>query len=85
MAMVRLLTAVGMVAALGGIAGGWAPQDPSTPAFEVASIKPNHSGGRGTTMAMRPGRYTATNVTLRALIVNAYRLQSFQLSGDPAG
>jgi len=35
------------------------------PAFEVASIKPNNSGGRGTAMGMQPGRYTATNVTLR--------------------
>jgi uncharacterized protein (TIGR03435 family) len=50
-------------------------------AFEVASVKPNDSGGRGTTMGMQPGRYTATNVTLRTLIVSAYRLQSFQLLG----
>jgi len=56
---------------------------PSSPAFEVASDQANNSGGRGTAMGMQPGRYTATNVTLRTLIVNAYRLQSFQLSGGP--
>jgi uncharacterized protein (TIGR03435 family) len=34
-------------------------------------------------MGVQPGRYTATNVTLRALIVNAYHLESFQLLGGP--
>src|SRR6266581_635016 len=83
MVTVRLLVAVAIVAAVGGIAGGRAAQVPSSPAFEVASIKPDHSGRRGTTMGMQTGRYTATNVTLRTLIVNAYQLQSFQLSGGP--
>lgn len=80
----RLLLAVAIAAAVDGIAGGGAAsQVLSSPSFEVASIKPNTSGGRGTTMGMQPGRYTATNVTLRALIVNAYHLQSHQLSGSP--
>src|SRR5438045_105718 len=84
MLKVRFLGAVGVVMAVGGIAGGRAAQVPSGPAFEVASIKPHHAGGaRGTTLGMQPGRYTATNVTLRTLIVNAYHLQSFQLSGGP--
>jgi uncharacterized protein (TIGR03435 family) len=83
MVKMRLLGAIGIVAAVGAIASGRAAQVPSSPAFEVASIKPNNSGGRGTTMGTRPGRYTATNATLRTLIVNAYGLQSFQLSGGP--
>lgn len=84
MVSVRLLCAVGIVAAIGGNAGGRAAQVPSSsPAFEVASIKPNNSDGRGTTMGMQPGRYSATNVTLRTLIVNAYRLQGSQLAGGP--
>ena len=29
------------------------------------------------------GRFTATNVTLRALIIGAYSLQESQLSGGP--
>ena len=82
MAKVRLLGVVGIVAAVGRLAGGGA-QVPSSPAFEVASIKPNNSGGQGATTRMQPGRYTATNVTLRALIVNAYSLQNLQLSGGP--
>jgi uncharacterized protein (TIGR03435 family) len=35
-------------------------------------------------MSAKYGRVTATNVTLRALILAAYRLQDFQLSGEPA-
>jgi len=77
-------TALGIVAALGAISPGRAAQVPPNPEFEVASIKPNNSGGRGSTMGVQPGRYTATNVTLRALILNAYHLESVQLSGGPA-
>jgi uncharacterized protein (TIGR03435 family) len=79
----RLLAGIVTVAAVGGIAGGQAAQVPSAPAFEVASIKPNNSGRPGTTMGTQPGTYRATNVNLRTLIVNAYHLQAFQLSGGP--
>jgi len=54
------------------------------PAFEVASVKPNKSGDRRIMLGMQPGgRFTATNVPLRMLIRNAYRLQDFQLVGGP--
>jgi uncharacterized protein (TIGR03435 family) len=76
----RLLGAVGIVAIVGG---GLVAQTPANTAFEAASIKPSNASGRGTTMGVQPGRYTATNVTLRALIVNAYSLESLQLSGGP--
>jgi len=56
--------------------GGWA--------FEVASIKPNNSGDGRVLLGMQPGRFTATNVTLRMLIRNAYQLQDFQITGGPA-
>jgi len=56
---------------------------PSAPAFEVASIKPNNSGDGRVMMSNQPGRYTASNVTLRLLIRNAYQLQDFQISGGP--
>ena len=52
--------------------------------FEVASIKPNSSGSHSVTMSAKNGRATATNVTLRTLILKAYRLEEFQLSGGPA-
>src|SRR5437868_3428504 len=79
----RGIWAVGLVAAVVGLADGRAAQVPQGPAFEVASIKPNNSGRPGTTIGTQPGTYRATNVNLRTLIVNAYHLQAFQLSGGP--
>src|ERR1051326_3889860 len=83
---VGFVVAVSIVAVVGGLAIRPAAQVPAGAAFEVASIKPHNAGsagGRSTTMGTQPGRYTATNVTLRALIVNAYGLQNVQLSGGP--
>jgi uncharacterized protein (TIGR03435 family) len=54
------------------------------PAFEVASIKPNNSGDGRVMFANQPGgRFTATNITLKLLIRNAYQLQDFQIVGGP--
>src|SRR4051812_16869236 len=67
---------------------GQPPQPPQEPAggwaFEVASIKPNNSGDGRVMMQNQPGRYVATNVSLRLLIRNAYQLQDFQITGGPA-
>src|SRR5262249_20606157 len=54
-------------------------QAPATgPAFEVASVKPNKSGDGRVLFSVQPGgRFTATNVTVRMLIRNAYQLQDF--------
>jgi uncharacterized protein (TIGR03435 family) len=78
-----------LVAAAAVLAAAWpsaqAPQAPSgAPAFEVASIKPNNSGDGRIMMQNQPGRYIATNVTLRLLIRNAYQLQDFQITGGPS-
>jgi uncharacterized protein (TIGR03435 family) len=52
--------------------------------FEVASVKPNNSGdGRVAIMAQPGGRITMTNVTLRLMIRNAYRVQDSQIVGGP--
>jgi uncharacterized protein (TIGR03435 family) len=57
----------------------------SNPQFEVASIKPNKSGDNRVMLGVQPGgRFTATNVTLRLLIRNAYQLQDFQITGGPS-
>jgi uncharacterized protein (TIGR03435 family) len=54
------------------------------PSFEVASVKTNTSGDQRVMIQTPPGgRFTATNVPLRNLIVLAYRLQNFQLIGGP--
>jgi uncharacterized protein (TIGR03435 family) len=60
-----------------------APQA-AAPAFEVASIKPNNSGDGRVMLQNQPGRFAATNVTLKMLIRNAYQLQEFQITGGPS-
>jgi uncharacterized protein (TIGR03435 family) len=71
------------------IQGGGAPATASSAdqgrlEFEVASVKPNKSGDGRVMLGMAPGgRFTATNVTLRMLIRNAYQLQDFQIAGGP--
>jgi uncharacterized protein (TIGR03435 family) len=52
-------------------------------AFEVASVRPNNSGETRSSTSGRPGQFVATNVTLRRLIIYAYRLREFQLAGGP--
>lgn len=60
-------------------------QEPGQPAaFEVASIKPNDGGPGSSTMRTMPnGQFVATNVTLRSLIVSAYQVKDFQVTGGP--
>ena len=82
----RCRTAALVASIAGGAAlAAQAPQPPADPpAFEVASIKPNNSGDGRIMMQNQPGRYIATNVTLRLLIRNAYQLQDFQIIGGPS-
>jgi uncharacterized protein (TIGR03435 family) len=55
-----------------------------SPAFEVASIKPNRSQDVLYSSAFQPGgRFIATNIPVRELIRLAYTLQSHQLEGGP--
>lgn len=54
------------------------------PMFEVATIKLNKSGSRGTMISPRPGgRFVARNSSLRSLIAFAYQINNFQFSGPP--
>jgi uncharacterized protein (TIGR03435 family) len=75
-----LLTAVLAAASL---AFAQAPTPTPTPTYDVASIKPNKSGSQSSGTHTDRGGLTATNVTLRALIRNAYGLQDFQIAGGP--
>ena len=55
-----------------------------TPIFDVASVKPNHTGDAESASYTRPGgRYVAANVTLRMLVKSAYGLHDNQLLGGP--
>ena len=54
------------------------------PEFEAASIKPAAPDERATVIAMPPGgRLEIVNMTLKAMIENAYSIQPFQISGGP--
>jgi uncharacterized protein (TIGR03435 family) len=59
-------------------------QPPSTrQEFDIASVKPAASlDGRALLLAV-PGRLQMTNLTLRRLILIAYGVQDYQLSGGP--
>ncbi|HUK32793.1 MAG TPA: TIGR03435 family protein [Vicinamibacterales bacterium] len=54
------------------------------PRFDVASIKRNVSGNEGSRGRIQPGgRVSFTNEPLRRMILDAYRLQDFQVAGGP--
>ena len=54
------------------------------PSFEVASVKRNQSGDTRVKQTLQPGGcYEAINILLRTLIMRAYRLLEFRLSGGP--
>jgi uncharacterized protein (TIGR03435 family) len=67
----RLLGAVGIVAVVAGVL---AAQTPATPAFDVASVKLNKSGGPlvRSSIGGSNGRWTMTNVSIAGLILTAY-------------
>jgi uncharacterized protein (TIGR03435 family) len=77
-----------IVAIIAAAAAAAAQTPQPAPAFEVVSIKPNKSGDGRTLMGFPPGgRFTATGVTLRMLIANAYGtpqpLPNFRIIGGP--
>ena len=72
------------VLATSAVAIGVSAQAPGDPVFEVASIKENKSGASNSSTGTRPGgAFVASNVTLRQLIISAYRLRRFQVTGGP--
>jgi len=69
---------LGLAVAMMGLAWG------QTPAFEVASIKPNHSADHRTMFQMTPGgRLTANNISVKMLMMMAYQIKDNQISGAP--
>jgi bla regulator protein blaR1 len=55
----------------------------NTHGYDVASIKPNKSGGNMVRMMITPDGLTAMGATLQMLIQNAYEIQDFQIVGAP--
>ena len=60
---------------------GQTPADPApAPAFEVASVRSNKSGGVNTNFGIQGDTFTASNATLRELIRVAYGAREMELS-----
>ena len=56
-----------------------------TPAFEVASIRPNNSDRSGSRSSFENGRFTATNISVRTLMqYDAFGIPGPQIVGGPA-
>jgi uncharacterized protein (TIGR03435 family) len=52
--------------------------------FDVISVRPNHSGSADAWMRMNPDGFTATNIELHVLLLQAFQLQEDQqLVGEP--
>jgi uncharacterized protein (TIGR03435 family) len=52
--------------------------------FEVASIKPNAASDNRIMIGIQPGgRFTATGITVKHLIREAFNVRDFQISGGP--
>ncbi|HEY1305966.1 MAG TPA: TIGR03435 family protein [Vicinamibacterales bacterium] len=54
------------------------------PTFEVASVKSSKSAPMNMMTRILPGRLEATNMPLRMLITQAYRVLAYQLQGGPS-
>lgn len=75
-----------LVAAIVSAAALLTAQAPAQkPQFEVASIKPNaQSGFSPSSINIAGNRYSATGTTVRRLIMEAYNLRDWQLTGGPS-
>lgn len=51
------------------------------PAYDVVSIKPNKSGSRGTMINVQNDSFSATNVSLKNMLLNAYDVKDYLISG----
>jgi uncharacterized protein (TIGR03435 family) len=79
----KKVVVVACLAGMLGLATRSAAQSPVGPAFEVASVKPSNPDAAGPMMPPVGGRFTASNITLRELVLRAYELFDSQLDGGP--
>ena len=85
-ALVLLLLAVPLATAQqAATPAAGASQDTAKPlTFDVISVKPNHSDATRESMGMNRDGFTATNVQLHDLLLQAFQLQEDQqLVGEP--
>jgi uncharacterized protein (TIGR03435 family) len=57
--------------------------DPVQPAFEAATVKPNHTTDPGVYSRFEGLTVALTNLTLKRMIVFAYQVRDFQATGGP--
>lgn len=85
--MFRATTVVGLIVGCwAGCCGGGAFAESSVPQpqFEVASIKPAAADARGQFIRMAlGGRLNVTNMPVKELMVIAWRIQPYQITGGP--
>jgi uncharacterized protein (TIGR03435 family) len=74
---------VACLAVMLGLAPHLAGQSPVAPAFEVASVKPSNPDVPGPRGMPVGGRFNASDLTLRELVLRAYELFDSQLDGGP--
>lgn len=55
--------------------------DAKAPAFDVVSIKPNKSGSGNTTINSREGSFSAVNVSVENMLINAYNVKEYLIPG----
>ncbi len=60
------------------------PPPPNSLAFEVASIKPNHSLARRASIGWQNHRWLMVNVSAKGLVVSAYPTLLEEIIGEPA-
>jgi uncharacterized protein (TIGR03435 family) len=68
---------------IGGQPAPAPPWDAPHLEFDVASVKTNKSGPSMMAMRTLPTSFTMTNIPLRILVMQAYRLSNYQLVGGP--
>jgi uncharacterized protein (TIGR03435 family) len=82
--MRKLMFGVCLAAATALVSAQQAPAAGESQSFEVATLKQNTSGERGSGIRRLPGgRVTVTNMPARGLITFAYQLGQYQLVGGP--
>ena len=79
----KRVVVVAWLAVMLGLASHLAAQSPAGPAFEVASVKPSKPDVPGPMGMPVGGRFNASNLTLRELVLRAYDLPDSRLAGGP--
>ena len=57
--------------------------DAPLPSFEVASIRPAHSGSVGMSIGWQPGRFNAQNASVKTLVLSAFHIHDYQVLDAP--